>query len=104
MEKYALICQGDTGGLLLPEISNQNLNKYIKEVGAMAGIHKRISCHLARHTFATTVTLNKGVDIVSVSKMLGHKNLHTTQIYAKVNMLKIASDMKGLMESGGHNP
>jgi site-specific recombinase XerD len=80
--------------LLLPIISNQNLNKYLKEIGGITGIKKRLSMHLGRHTFATTITLNKGVDIVSVSKMLGHKNLKVTQVYAKTSMLKIAEDMK----------
>jgi site-specific recombinase XerD len=60
----------------------------------MTGIKKRLSMHLGRHTFATTITLNKGVDIVSVSKMLGHKNLKVTQVYAKTSMLKISDDMK----------
>lgn len=86
-------------GRLLPVISNQNINKYLKEIAQLAGIRKRVSFHLARHTFATTVTLNKGVDIVSVSKMLGHKNLRITQIYAKVSMKKIANDMKFLLGS-----
>jgi site-specific recombinase XerD len=80
--------------LLLPIISNQNLNKYLKEIGEITGIKKRLSMHLGRHTFATTITLNKGVDIVSVSKMLGHKNLKVTQVYAKTSMLKISDDMK----------
>jgi site-specific recombinase XerD len=55
--------------------------------------------HLGRHTFATTITLNKGVDIVSVSKMLGHKNLKVTQVYAKISMLKISEDMKGFFRT-----
>lgn len=100
LEKYGKADHQDAG-TLLPVISNQNLNKYLKEIAIRAGINKRVSFHLARHTFATTVTLNKGVDIVSVSKMLGHKNLRTTQVYAKVSMSKIAEDMKGLMGSGG---
>ena len=82
---------------ILPIISNQNLNKYLKEIVLETSITKRMSMHLARHTFATTVTLNKGVDIVSVSKMLGHKNLRTTQIYAKTGMIKIAEDIKKLL-------
>lgn len=97
LDKYASLSVGFNKPLL-PVISNQNLNKYLKEIASIAEIHKRVSFHLARHTFATTVTLNRGVDIVSVSKMLGHKNLRTTQIYAKVSMLKIAEDMKKLME------
>lgn len=82
---------------LLPLISSQNVNKYLKEVAFLAGIAKRLTFHAARHTFATTVTLNNGVDIVSVSAMLGHKMLKTTQIYARVNMQKIASDVQRLM-------
>jgi len=85
--------------LLLPIISNQNLNKYLKEIGEITGIKKRLSMHLGRHTFATTITLNKGVDIVSVSKMLGHKNLKVTQVYAKTSMLKISDDMKRFFSS-----
>lgn len=81
-------------GNLLPVISNQNLNKYLKEIGIMVGIQKRMSMHLARHTFASTITLNRGVDIVTVSKMLGHRNLRTTQVYAKISLLKIAQDME----------
>lgn len=82
---------------VLPIISNQNLNKYLKEVATIIGIDKIISMHLARHTFATTVTLERGIDITTVSRMLGHKNIKTTQIYAKVTQLKIASDMKILI-------
>jgi site-specific recombinase XerD len=86
---------------LLPLISSQNLNKYLKEIAETAGINKRLSFHAARHTFATTVTLNNGVDITSVSAMLGHKMLKTTQIYAKVNLQKISADVQGLMKKGG---
>lgn len=80
--------------LLLPIISNQNLNKYLKEIGEITGIKKRLSMHLGRHTFATTITLNRGVDIVSVSKMLGHRALSETQRYAKTSIFKISEDMK----------
>ena len=52
--------------------------------------------HLARHTFATTTTLSKGVPIETVSKMLGHTNIETTQIYARITNSKIGSDMQGL--------
>lgn len=89
------------GKSLLPVISSQNINKYLKEVAALAGINKTLSYHAARHTFASTVTLNNGVDIATVSAMLGHKMLKTTQIYARVNLQKIANDVQDLMKEGG---
>ena len=55
-----------------------------------------ITFHLARHTFATTTTLAKGVPIETVSKMLGHTNIETTQIYARITNNKISNDMQGL--------
>lgn len=70
-------------GRLLPVLSNQKLNSYLKEIGDLCGITKNITFHLARHTFATTMTLAKGVPIETVSKMLGHTNIITTQIYAR---------------------
>jgi site-specific recombinase XerD len=97
LEKYSNHAKGNFEKKLLPVISNQNLNKYLKEIAVLCGIQKRVSMHLARHTFATSVTLGKGIDIMTVSKMLGHKNLRTTQIYSKVTELKIAEDMKKLM-------
>ncbi|WP_423128104.1 site-specific integrase [Gaoshiqia sp. Z1-71] len=81
---------------LFPLISNQNLNAYLKEIADLCGIPKNLTFHLARHTFATTVTLNNGVPIESVSKMLGHSKLTTTQIYAKVLEKKISEDMRKL--------
>jgi len=90
------IYKGTEGGRLLPVISSQNMNKYLKEVAAAAGVGKRLSFHCARHTFASTVTLNEGVDITTVSAMLGHKMIRTTQIYAKVDLNKIANDTKKL--------
>jgi site-specific recombinase XerD len=86
---------------LLPIISSQNVNKYLKEITELAGIKKRLSFHAARHTFASTVTLNNGVDITTVSAMLGHKMMKTTQIYARINMQKIAADVQDLMKEGG---
>jgi site-specific recombinase XerD len=99
LKKYQVEMANTERELLLPIISNQNLNKYLKEIAVMTGIKKRLSMHLGRHTFATTITLNKGVDIVSVSKMLGHKNLKVTQVYAKTSMLKISQDMKRFFNS-----
>lgn len=78
---------------LLPVISNGCTNVYLKELGEACGIRKNITFHMARHTFATTVTLTNGVPIESVCKMLGHRNIRTTQIYAKVINEKIAQDM-----------
>ena len=60
------------------------MNQYLKEISETCGINKRMTFHLSRHTFATTVTLSNGVPIESVSKMLGHQSMRTTQIYAKV--------------------
>lgn len=79
-----------------PKISNQKLNAYLKEIADICGIKKNISFHLARHTFATTVTLSNGVPIETVSKLLGHTQIATTQIYARVIDNKISDDMKAL--------
>lgn len=77
---------------ILPVPSNQKMNAYLKEIGALCEIDKEISFHVARHTFAT-LTLSKGVSIESVSKMLGHTNIKTTQIYARITDSKISHDM-----------
>lgn len=82
---------------LLPVISNQKLNLYLKEIATICGIDKKLTFHLSRHTFATTVTLANGVPIESVSKMLGHSSLKTTQIYAKVIDRKLRDDMRLVM-------
>lgn len=80
-------------GKLLPVLSNQKMNAYLKEIATLCGIEKNITFHLARHTFATTITLSQGVPIESVSKMLGHTNIQTTQIYARITNDKISRDM-----------
>lgn len=85
-------------GTLFPKISNQKLNSYLKEIAAPAGIQKNLTFHMARHTFATTVTLTNGVPIETISKMLGHTKLATTQIYAKVIERKVSDDMQLLRE------
>ncbi|MDR2026331.1 MAG: site-specific integrase [Prevotellaceae bacterium] len=79
-------------GCLLPVVNNQNTNAYLKEIGELCGIKKKLTFHLSRHTFAT-LTLSKGVSIESVSKMLGHTNIQTTQIYARITNEKIGNDM-----------
>lgn len=81
---------------LLPVYSNQKINEYLKEIGALCDIDFALTFHTARHTFATTVTLNNGVPIETVSKMLGHSNISITQHYAKIQDKKIADDMSAL--------
>lgn len=83
---------------LLPILSNQKMNAYLKEIAGVCEIENELTFHIARHTFATTVTLTNGVPIESVSKMLGHKNLRTTQHYAKVLDRKVSDDMKILKD------
>ena len=93
IEKYQYNPRVFQSGKLLPEISNQKLNAYLKEVADVCGIQKSLTTHVARHTFATTVTLTNGVPIESVSKMLGHTSIKTTQIYAKIIDSKVSDDM-----------
>lgn len=83
---------------LFPRISNQKMNAYLKEIAQLAAIQKNLTFHMARHTFATTVTLSNGVPIETISKMLGHTRLATTQIYAKVIERKVSHDMQMLHE------
>ncbi len=83
-------------GTLLPVLSNQKTNSYLKEIADVCEIQKKLTFHVARHTFATTVTLSNGVPIESVSKMLGHKSLKITQHYAKILDEKLSEDMNNL--------
>jgi site-specific recombinase XerD len=94
LEKYLNNPKCDVTGTVLPYRSNANMNLQLKEIAKLAGIEKNISMHLARHTFATTVTLNNDVPIETVSAMLGHKNIRATQIYARILDKKIDNDMK----------
>jgi site-specific recombinase XerD len=96
LEKYSDRRYGPNGDLILPVYSNQKCNKYLKTIADNCGIKKDISFHVARHTFATSVTLANGVPIETVSKLLGHKKLSTTQIYARVMETKIGEDMAKL--------
>jgi integrase len=81
---------------VLPVLSNQKMNSYLKEIADTCQITKRLTFHIARHTFATTVTLSNGVPIETVSKMLGHKSIKQTQHYAKIVDMKISEDMMNL--------
>ena len=98
IDKYADNPQCINQDKLLPILSNQKMNAYLKEIAGVCDIQKELTFHIARHAFATTVTLTNGVPIESVSKMLGHKNLRTTQHYAKVLDRKVSEDMKILRD------
>ena len=104
IDKYADHPQSVNEDKLLPILSNQKMNAYLKEIAAVCEIEKELTFHIARHTFATTVTLTNGVPIESVSKMLGHKNLRTTQHYAKVLDRKVSDDMKILRDKFSLTP
>lgn len=96
MEKCRDNPRAQNNGTVFPVISNQRMNGYLKEIADLCGITKTLTFHIARQTFATTVTLSNGVPIESVSKMLGHTSIRTTQIYAKVFEHKLSEDMRNL--------
>lgn len=98
IEKYKEHPMVEDRDRVLPIASNQKMNAYLKEVADLCGIKKHLTFHIARHTFATTVTLSKGIPIESVSKMLGHTDIRTTQIYAKMMDVKVANDMSALRD------
>ena len=98
IDKYAYHPDCIAKNILLPVLSNQKMNAYLKEIADLCEIRKELTFHIARHTFATTVTLSNGVPIETVSKMLGHRSLRTTQLYAKVLDLKVSADMQRLKE------
>jgi integrase len=99
IDQYKGETRARAAGRVFPPISNQKLNGYLKEIADLSGIEKRLTFHLARHTFATTVTLTNGVPIETVSKMLGHTSIRTTQIYAKVIERKVGQDMSSLRDT-----
>jgi site-specific recombinase XerD len=96
MEKYFNHYRSAKLDTIFPVFSNQKVNSYLKEIAHQCGIKKTLTFHIARHTFATTVTLSNGVPIETVSKMLGHTKIATTQIYARVLEKKISEDMQNL--------
>lgn len=98
IERYKNHPQCTLKGMVLPVLSNQKMNSYLKPIADRCGIHFCLTFHIARHTFATTVTLSNGIPIETVSKMLGHRNLKTTQHYAKILDKKISDDMKKLKD------
>ena len=98
LKKYKSNLCYKVNGKLFPVPSNQKMNAYLKEVADVCGITKNLHTHLARHTYATTVTLSNNIPIETVSKLLGHKKISTTQIYANVVDSKISDDMAQLMK------
>jgi site-specific recombinase XerD len=96
IEKYKDHPKVCNSGKLLPVLSNQKVNSYLKEIADSCGFQKNITFHVARHTFATTITMSNGVPIETVSKMLGHRKISTTQIYAKILDNKVSADMAAL--------
>lgn len=93
LSRYANHPKCDNLNTVLPVLSNQKINEYLKEIGALCEIDFDMTFHTARHTFATTITLNNRVPLETVSKMLGHTNIRMTQHYAKIQDEKIGSDM-----------
>ncbi|MCC4228986.1 site-specific integrase [Zunongwangia profunda] len=98
IEKYEDHPMTAIAGSLLPLITNVKVNFYLKEVAELCDIKRNLTFHMARHTFATTVTLANGVPIETVSKLLGHTKIATTQIYARVLEDKLSNDMSDLSE------
>lgn len=84
------------GDYLLPKISNQKMNAYLKEIADCLGLTKNLTWYVARHTFATTITLGNGIKIENVSAMLGHTTIRQTQHYAKVLDHNVSDDMQKL--------
>jgi site-specific recombinase XerD len=101
IKKYVNHPQCIISNQLLPVPSNQKMNAYLKELATICGITKTLHTHIARHTFATTVTLANNIPMETVSKLLGHTKIQTTQIYAKVLETKISDDMEALREKFG---
>jgi len=104
IEKYANHPRCLNEDAILPILTNQKMNSYLKEIGDLCDIPKEITFHMARHTFATSVTLTNGVPIETVSKMLGHKNIQTTQHYAKILDKKVSEDMQILRKKFSLKP
>ena len=94
INNYCCLDLLDANDPILPILSNQKTNAYLKELADLCKIQKQFSYHVARHTFATTITMMHGVPIETVSKMLGHKNIHTTQHYARIVDKKVGDDME----------
>ena len=98
IDKYTDLSALSAKDEVLPVISNQKMNAYLKEIANIVGIEKNLTFHVARHTFATTVTLQNGISIEAVSRMMGHTNIRSTQHYARIVDKKIADEMMAMSE------
>lgn len=98
VEKYRGDPKAINNGVVFPVISNRRINGCLKEIADLSGFTKILTFHIARHTFVTTVTLSKRVPIESVSKMLVHTSIRTTQMYAKVVEQKLSEDKRNLKQ------
>lgn len=98
IDRYRDFPTNSSNEKLLPVNSNQKMNTYLKEIADVCSINKNLTMHVARHTFATSITLANGVPIETVSKMLGHTSIKTTQIYGRIIDSKISNDMKKLKD------
>ncbi len=98
LNKYADHDKVIRTGNILPLPSNQKFNAYLKEIADIVGINKKLTTHLGRHTFATTIALQNNVPMEVVKELLGHSDIHTTQVYAKVKDEFISSALQPLRE------
>lgn len=96
IEKYSVFHGNTPGAKLFPVPCNQVANRELKKIARLAGIDKLITFHVARHTFATSITLSNGIPLETVSRMLGHASVATTQIYARIVDKKVLDDMAQL--------
>lgn len=98
LKRYEAYHEGKRNNHIFPVPLNQVMNRYLKKVAKQAGVDKNITFHMARHTYASEICLSQGVPIETVSRMLGHRDLRSTQIYAKISNNKISEDTDKLEE------
>jgi len=96
IEKYRGSVSGDK---VFPMKSCAHMNRQLKKIAMLCGIERRLTFHMSRHTFATETCLSRGVSIETVGRMMGHNDLNSTEIYAKVTHNKMNEDMKALSET-----
>jgi site-specific recombinase XerD len=102
IDKYKDLPERKVLKMLLPKISNQKINSYLKVIGDMANIQKNITHHMARHTFATTICLNNNMPMEDLSKLLGHSSIKTTSIYGKITENRLKSSINKLQKNINH--